>query len=124
MREEIGASLRRRRQAQGRTLREVAQAAGVSLTYLSEVERGLKEASSEVLAAICAALGVVLSELLFEVAEALARLESDAKRARGSAVGFLPPSVPPVPSVPEPQPAATPMAKVLDFQAFASRRSA
>src|SRR6266498_4030933 len=57
MRDLMGASLRRRRQAQGRTLREVAQAAGVSLTYLSEVERGLKEASSEVLEAICAALG-------------------------------------------------------------------
>jgi transcriptional regulator with XRE-family HTH domain len=64
----IGATLRRRRQSQARTLREVAEAAGVSLTYLSEVERGCKEASSEVLEAICAALGLVLSDLLFEVA--------------------------------------------------------
>jgi transcriptional regulator with XRE-family HTH domain len=115
MRDLIGASLRRRRQAQGRTLREVAQAAGVSLTYLSEVERGLKEASSEVLEAICAALGVVLSDLLFEVAEALVRLEAG---AHTTAVGFLPAPAPAAPSE------AAPMARVLDFQAFASRRSA
>jgi len=117
MRDLIGASLRRRRQAQGRTLREVAQAAGVSLTYLSEVERGLKEASSEVLQAICAALGVVLSDLLFEVAEALVRLEVQAG-AHTTAVGFLP--APAAPAAGR----AQPMARVLDFQAFASRRSA
>jgi len=83
----IGATLRRRRQSQARTLREVAGSAGVSLTYLSEVERGCKEASSEVLEAICAALGLVLSDLLFEVAEELARLE-----VRGSLprIGFVP----------------------------------
>jgi transcriptional regulator with XRE-family HTH domain len=83
----IGATLRRRRQSQARTLREVADAAGVSLTYLSEVERGCKEASSEILEAICAALGLVLSDLLFEVAEELARLE-----VRGSLprIGFIP----------------------------------
>jgi transcriptional regulator with XRE-family HTH domain len=75
LRQVIGAALRRHRQAQARTLREVADAAGVSLTYLSEIERGRKEASSEVLEAICAALDLVLSELLFEVAETLARLE-------------------------------------------------
>ena len=76
LREAVGTALRRRRQAQGRTLREVAAAAGVSLTYLSEVERGRKEASSEVLEAVCAALDVVLAELLFEVAEALAVAEA------------------------------------------------
>jgi XRE family transcriptional regulator, stress-response regulator len=83
----IGATLRRRRQSQARTLREVADAAGVSLTYLSEVERGRKEASSEVLEAVCTALGLVLSELLFEVAEELVRLE-----VRGSLprIGFVP----------------------------------
>jgi transcriptional regulator with XRE-family HTH domain len=116
MRDLIGASLRRHRQAQGRTLREVAQAAGVSLTYLSEVERGLKEASSEVLEAICAALGVVLSDLLFEVAEALVRLEVQAG-ADTPAVGFL--TAPAAPAAP-----SAPMARVLDFQAYASRRSA
>jgi len=83
----VGATLRRRRQSQARTLREVADAAGVSLTYLSEVERGRKEPSSEVLEAVCAALGLVLADLLFEVAEELVRLE-----ARGSlpAIGFIP----------------------------------
>jgi transcriptional regulator with XRE-family HTH domain len=85
----IGATLRRRRQSQARTLREVADAAGVSLTYLSEVERGRKEASSEVLEAICAALGLVLSDLLFEVAEALVRLEVRGALPR---IGFIPPS--------------------------------
>jgi transcriptional regulator with XRE-family HTH domain len=71
----IGAALRRARQRQGRTLREVADAARVSMPYLSEVERGRKEASSEVLAAICRALGLRLSDLLEEVRQELTRLE-------------------------------------------------
>ena len=83
----IGATLRRRRQSQARTLREVADAAGVSLTYLSEVERGRKEASSEVLEAICAALGLVLSDLLFEVASELVRVEVRGALPR---IGFAP----------------------------------
>jgi transcriptional regulator with XRE-family HTH domain len=89
LRELIGAELRRRRLAQGRTLRQVAVKAGMSLTYLSEVERGRKEPSSEVLVAICDALGLVLSEVLFEVAEAAAREEAAALGAR-AAIGFLP----------------------------------
>lgn len=64
VRELIGESLREERMAQGKTLREVSQAARVSLGYLSEVERGQKEASSELLAAICAALDVPLSVVL------------------------------------------------------------
>ena len=64
LRRVIGDELRRRRQDQGRTLREVSSAARVSLGYLSEVERGHKEASSELLNAICGALGVELSEVL------------------------------------------------------------
>jgi transcriptional regulator with XRE-family HTH domain len=71
----IGEVLRRHRQRQGRTLREVSAAAQVSLGYLSEVERGVKEASSELLASICTALGVSLSELLREVSDDLAMLE-------------------------------------------------
>jgi transcriptional regulator with XRE-family HTH domain len=71
----IGAALRRARQRQGRTLREVADAARVSMPYLSEVERGRKEASSEVLAAICRALGLQLSDLLEEVRQDLTRQE-------------------------------------------------
>lgn len=60
----IGHCLRRFRLDQGKTLREVAEAAGVSVGHLSEVERGRKEASSEVLAAICRALGLDLVDLL------------------------------------------------------------
>jgi len=75
MREVIGEQLRRRRQDQGRTLREVSGAAAVSLGYLSEVERGHKEASSELLAAICDALDISLSELLAAVSTQMAQAE-------------------------------------------------
>ena len=63
----VGDVLRRRRIAQRRTLADVARAARVSLPYLSEVERGRKEASSEVLAAVCEALGLDLADFLTEV---------------------------------------------------------
>ncbi|HKT01241.1 MAG TPA: helix-turn-helix transcriptional regulator, partial [Rugosimonospora sp.] len=63
----IGSALRRARLRQGRTLREVAHTARVSMPYLSEVERGRKEVSSEILAAICTALGLHLGDLLDEV---------------------------------------------------------
>ncbi|WP_086825334.1 helix-turn-helix domain-containing protein [Allokutzneria sp. NRRL B-24872] len=68
LREALGDRLRRARTDQRRTLREVSRTARVSLGYLSEVERGRKEASSELLAAICGALDLPLSELLGEVA--------------------------------------------------------
>jgi transcriptional regulator with XRE-family HTH domain len=126
LREAVGGALRRRRLAQGRTLREVAAAAGVSLTYLSEVERGRKEASSEVLEAVCAALELALADLLFEVADRLALAEAVVGVSGGmrgaeppAVVGFLPP--------PRPQaaaPANAPMAPVLDLRAFAGRRTA
>src|SRR5438067_3842972 len=75
----LGDALRRLRQRQGRTLREVSAAARVSLGYLSEVERGQKEASSELLAAICSALGAPLSQVFREVSDnfALAELQSE-----------------------------------------------
>ena len=117
LREAVGDALRRRRQAQGRTLREVADAAGVSLTYLSEVERGRKEASSEVLEAVCAALHCHLADLFFEVAESL----SAAEAVPVPAIGVLPP---PRPRAATPAPAAAPMAPVLDLRAFAGRRTA
>jgi transcriptional regulator with XRE-family HTH domain len=60
----VGAILREQREAQRRTLRDVAQDARVSIAYLSEVERGRKEASSEVLAAVCRALGLRLVDLV------------------------------------------------------------
>jgi XRE family transcriptional regulator, stress-response regulator len=75
LRRVIGDELRRRRQDQGRTLREVSSAARVSLGYLSEVERGQKEASSELLAAICNALEVPLSAVLSSVSDEVAVLE-------------------------------------------------
>lgn len=68
LREAIGDRLRHARTTQHRTLREVSRAARVSLGYLSEVERGRKEASSELLAAICDALELPLSDLLHRVA--------------------------------------------------------
>jgi transcriptional regulator with XRE-family HTH domain len=75
LREVIGVELRRIRLLQGRTLRDVSSAASVSLGYLSEVERGEKEASSEMLIAICGALGVRLSSVLLSVAEDVAAHE-------------------------------------------------
>ena len=68
----VGDVLRRIRLEQGRTLADVARAARVSMPYLSELARGRKEASSEVLAAICAALRIDLSDLLAEVGRDLA----------------------------------------------------
>ncbi|HXV92252.1 MAG TPA: helix-turn-helix transcriptional regulator [Pseudonocardia sp.] len=78
LREAIGAGLRRARTARRRTLREVSRKARVSLGYLSEVERGRKEPSSELLAAICEALDVTLPDLLTEAAEAMVRAQTQA----------------------------------------------
>jgi transcriptional regulator with XRE-family HTH domain len=75
VRQLIGESLREARVAQARTLREVSRAAQVSLGYLSDVERGQKEASSELLAAICAALDLPLSTVLNVVSEKMAMHE-------------------------------------------------
>jgi transcriptional regulator with XRE-family HTH domain len=79
LRQMLGDALRRLRLRQGRTLREVSAAARVSLGYLSEVERGQKEASSELLASICGALGAPLSQVLREVSDsfALAELQNE-----------------------------------------------
>ena len=75
LREVIGDVLRRARTEQGRTLREVSDTARVSLGYLSEVERGRKEASSELLSAICGALDIPLWRVLSDAGEDLAREE-------------------------------------------------
>jgi len=79
LRQLLGDVLRRLRLRQGRTLREVSASARVSLGYLSEVERGQKEASSELLAAICGALGTPLSHVFREVSDnfALAELQNE-----------------------------------------------
>lgn len=71
----LGVELRRRRVAQERTLLDVSTAARVSLGYLSEIERGRKEVSSECLAAICDALGCSLASVLNAVAHEVAALE-------------------------------------------------
>ena len=98
----LGDALRRLRLRQGRTLREVSAAARVSLGYLSEVERGQKEASSELLASICGALGAPLSQVLREVSDnfALAELQNEPvltgarEPARENAAGTEPRATP------------------------------
>ncbi|WP_248581303.1 helix-turn-helix transcriptional regulator [Nocardioides sp. InS609-2] len=68
----LGDVLRDRRLARGMTLREVSAEARVSLGYISEIERGQKEASSELLASLCSALEVPLSSVLHDVSRAVA----------------------------------------------------
>ncbi len=75
LRDAVGKELRAARVAQSRTLRDVARDARVSLGYLSEVERGQKEASSELLASICTALNIQLSTLLSDVTSQIAETE-------------------------------------------------
>ena len=85
LREVIGDVLRQARTSQGRTLREVSNSARVSLGYLSEVERGRKEASSELLNAICTALDVPLSRVLCDAGTELA-CHDDMDRLRGGRI--------------------------------------
>jgi transcriptional regulator with XRE-family HTH domain len=114
LRRVIGDALRARRQSQHRTLREVSTAANVSLGYLSEIERGQKEPSSELLSAICDALGAAQSEVLRVATETLVleeQLERSASPAPVSApvpVSDVVPAPAPV-SVSDVVPAATPV---------------
>jgi transcriptional regulator with XRE-family HTH domain len=87
VREVIGDVLREARTSQGRTLREVSDSARVSLGYLSEVERGRKEPSSELLNAICDALQVPLSSVLTDAGERMAGEERAAYRASAGDTG-------------------------------------
>jgi len=87
VREVIGDVLREARRTQGRTLREVSDSARVSLGYLSEVERGRKEPSSELLHAICDALDVPLSSVLTDAGERMASEERTADRATSGPAG-------------------------------------
>ena len=75
VRQEIGEVLRDFRQQKGRTLRQVASRASVALGYLSEVERGQKEASSEILASVAEALDVPISIIMREVGDRISVLE-------------------------------------------------
>jgi transcriptional regulator with XRE-family HTH domain len=92
LRRSIGNALRAARARQGLTLRDVAALARVSVAYLSEVERGRKEVSSEVLAAICAALGLRLVDLLDEVRDELAHVEPVGVGTRAPAGGIVRPA--------------------------------
>ena len=98
LRQVVGETLRGLRMRQRRTLREVSATARVSLGYLSEVERGQKEPSSELLAAICAALDVELSELFAEVSQTLRREEKLAASNRVALVGTGAARITPVPA--------------------------
>ena len=89
LRQVVGDTLRALRLRQRRTLREVSGRARVSLGYLSEVERGQKEPSSELLAAICGALDVELSELFWEVSNRLRREEKLTASAAVGSVGMV-----------------------------------
>ena len=84
MRQLVGEVLRARRVAQGLTLRDVSAKARVSLGYISEVERGQKEPSSELLAALAGALEVPLSQLLLDVSAMLAIEEAATTAALAS----------------------------------------
>jgi len=105
LRRVIGDALRARRQGQHRTLREVSTAANVSLGYLSEIERGQKEASSELLASICDALGARLSEVLGEVSDTMALAEGMAGMLVPVENGPVPVSAPAAEQLPVKEPA-------------------
>jgi transcriptional regulator with XRE-family HTH domain len=81
VRHEIGDVLRDFRQQKGATLRQIASRANVALGYLSEVERGQKEASSEILASIAEALDIPLSDIMHEVGNRLAVFEQIVPRS-------------------------------------------
>jgi len=108
LRTQLGNTLRGHRQRQRRTLRDVSGAARVSLGYLSEVERGQKEASSELLASICDALDLELADLLAEVSQEL----------RGGEAAR--PAVHSVPAVAVPETAAQPAEEPAEAAAVAS----
>ena len=82
----LGDVLRDRRMQRGMTLREVSKEARVSLGYISEIERGQKEASSELLASLCTALDLPLSTVLREVSDAVAVEEAAAAAATPNTV--------------------------------------
>ncbi|MGW4838686.1 helix-turn-helix domain-containing protein [Streptomyces globisporus] len=83
----VGEVLRRERRAQGRTLKDVSAASRISMAYLSEVERGRKEASSEVLAAAAQALGLSLADVLALAGERLVSLTAARTRSRSRSLG-------------------------------------
>lgn len=103
LRRVLGDALRERRLAQARTLRDVSTEAKVSLGYLSELERGQKEASSELLASICDALGAQLSEVLRDVSDTMALSEEMAELAGEAAPAPVPAGAEAAPAQPQGQ---------------------
>ncbi len=123
VRHEIGDVLRDLRLQKGRTLRQVASRASVALGYLSEVERGQKEASSEILASVADALDTPIAMILHEVADRLALLDGVRRSAgpmRASdadvSVEALE-SIPVLPAIPD----TLPDELVAEFDELASR---
>ncbi|AFU03977.1 helix-turn-helix domain-containing protein [Nocardia brasiliensis] len=135
LREAIGDSLRRARLAQNRTLREVSTSARVSLGYLSEVERGRKEASSELLAAICAALDVPLSRVLWDVSTIMAGADglptqtpagaaaapAEVEQSAAEGAEAAPAAAAPAQDTPAPEPALAPASAALSVAGAAGR---
>jgi transcriptional regulator with XRE-family HTH domain len=106
LRTHLGNTLRGHRLRQRRTLRDVSGRARVSLGYLSEVERGQKEASSELLASICDALDVELADLLAEVSDSLrVGATPSAVRPLASSAAEAPAAAQPATPVPAAEPA-------------------
>jgi transcriptional regulator with XRE-family HTH domain len=105
LRTQLGNTLRGHRLRQRRTLRDVSGAARVSLGYLSEVERGQKEASSELLASICDALDLELADLLAEVSLEMRLAEPSRRPVRPVALAGV--GAGPRPGTPDDDPAAT-----------------
>lgn len=89
-RRSLGDVLRSRRMHRGLTLRELSAEARVSLGYISEIERGQKEASSELLASLCSALDVPLSDVLREVSDVVAAQEAGREVAATRSVQATP----------------------------------
>jgi transcriptional regulator with XRE-family HTH domain len=126
LRKVIGDALRARRLSQRRTLRDVSTAANVSLGYLSEIERGHKEASSELLGAVCDALGAQLSDMLTDVAAAVALAEQIEGLSSGPDLapdtGPMPqPTSPQTGGAAEAEPAIEPAVEPAPVAALASR---
>jgi transcriptional regulator with XRE-family HTH domain len=93
VRQEIGDVLRDFRLQKGQTLRQVASRATVALGYLSEVERGQKEASSEILASLADALEVPISVIMREVSDRLAIVEGVSLESAVSSQTYIPDTV-------------------------------
>jgi transcriptional regulator with XRE-family HTH domain len=123
LRTQLGHTLRGHRLSQRRTLRDVSGAARVSLGYLSEVERGQKEASSELLASICDALELELADLLAEVSLQLRGIDSAAVRPLAPSSDA--PAADPQPAAEQPavtEPAAEPALALVGAPARAGLR--